>query len=149
MAQAAPRNLGARGRKLWREIAADHTLDAQQKIMLEEACRTADRLERLDEALRGDESVWLRLLPSVDDDDDTEVARFDLVITGPLSEARQQQNILKQLLASLRLPDVATGQKPQQRGGARGSYAPRSATKAAKAAGDAGRVVSLAERFGS
>jgi 23S rRNA maturation mini-RNase III len=38
-------------------------------------------------------------------------------------EARQQANILKQLIAALRLPDEATGKRPQHRG-ARGSYAP-------------------------
>jgi hypothetical protein len=45
-----------------------------------------------------------------------------MTVDGALSEARQQQNVLKQLLVSLRLPDAATGQRPQYRG-ARGSYA--------------------------
>ena len=45
-------------------------------------------------------------------------------------EARQQANILKQLIAALRLPDQATGKKPQVRS-ARGSYAPRAAGSAA------------------
>jgi hypothetical protein len=44
-----------------------------------------------------------------------------LTVDGALSEARQQANIFKQLIAALRIPDEA-GKKPQQRGGARGSY---------------------------
>jgi hypothetical protein len=117
----APAGLDARGRKLWREITSGYDLDDKpaEIVLLEEACRIADRLERLDEILRGDAEVWTRIrLPREDGDEQP----LTLIIDGALSEARQQANILKQLVAALRLPDEATGKRPQQRGGARGAY---------------------------
>ena len=62
--------------------------------------------------------------------------KFDNV----LSEARQQQNVFKQLLVSLRLPD-ASGNRPQVRG-ARGAYSkPAPATPADEVAAMRGRRV--------
>lgn len=140
MAKQAPKGLGARGRRLWREITEAHELDPMQVVLLEEACRCADRLDKLEEKLSGREDAWAHLLSRVDlGDEDTRV--IELRIDGALSEARQQQNVFKQLLASLRLPDAA-GARPQQRGGARGSYSPK------KSGTGAANVVSLADRFG-
>ena len=115
VALKAPKGLGARGRRVWDAVCEAHELDIVQQVTLEEACRAADRLDVLDGRVReGDDAA--------------------------LSEARQQQNVMKQLFAALRLPDAA-GVKPQQRGGARGAYAPK------KSGTGAGNVVSLAERF--
>ena len=117
---AAPRGLGRRGRKLWRDITSAHDLAPAELIVLAEACRTADRLEQLDELLRGDVETWSRVqLPSREDDDEL-ILRID----PALSEARQQATVLKQLLAALRLPDAESGAKPQRRPGARGAYKP-------------------------
>ena len=141
MAKQAPKGLGTRGRRLWREITEAHDLDPMQVVLLEEACRCADRLDKLEEKLSGREDAWAHLLSRMDlGDEDTRVV--ELRIDGALSEARQQQNVFKQLLASLRLPDAA-GARPQQRGGARGSYSPK------KSGTGASNVVSLADRFGS
>ena len=140
VAKQAPKGLGARGRRLWREITEAHELDPMQVVLLEEACRCADRLDKLEEKLSGREDAWAHLLSRMDlGDEDTRV--IELRIEGALSEARQQQNVFKQLLASLRLPDAA-GARPQQRGGARGSYSPK------KSGTGAANVVSLADRFG-
>jgi len=114
----APAGLAARGRRLWKEIHEKVTLDPAQLVILEEACRTADRLDRLDAILRGEGSEWLSLRLGADGADVT------VVLSGPLAEARQQQTVLKQLLVTLRLPDEATGAKPQHRG-SRGAYAPK------------------------
>ncbi len=118
MTERAPAGLAARGKRLWRDITAAHELDPAQRVVLEEACRTADRLEKLDELLRGEVDVWARLVHDLRTED------YELKIDGALSEARQQQNVLKQLLVSLRLPDEATGKRPQVRS-ARGAYQPR------------------------
>ena len=140
MARQAPKGLATRGRRLWREITEAHELDPMQTVMLEEACRCADRLDKLEEKLSGREDAWAHLLARMDfGDEDTRV--IELRIDGALSEARQQQNVFKQLLAALRLPDAA-GVRPQQRGGARGAYAPK------KSGTGASNVVSLADRFG-
>ena len=140
MAKQAPKGLGARGRRLWREITEAHELDPMQVVLLEEACRCADRLDKLEEKLSGREDAWAHLLSRMDLGGEDEQV-IELRIDSALSEARQQQNVFKQLLASLRLPDAA-GARPQQRGGARGSYSPK------KSGTGAANVVSLADRFG-
>jgi hypothetical protein len=114
-----PARLGARGRRLWREITEGYDLVEKpaELVMLEEACRIADRLEKLDEILSGDVDEWMRLqLPREGS------GTVRVVVDGALAEARQQANQLKQLVAALRLPDEVSGKRPQQRGGARGSY---------------------------
>ena len=84
-----------RGQRLHDDITEAHDLDPAQRILLEEACRIADRLDSLDARIAsGDDAA--------------------------LTEARQQQNVMKQLLVSLRLPDAA-GKRPQLRS-ARGAY---------------------------
>lgn len=106
-----PKGLGAGGRALWRGIAADHELDAPQRAQLEEACRAKDRLDRLDTVLRGDVDVWARLTRTLDGQENT----FELRIGSALTQANTTANTMKQLLAALRLPDAATGKRPQTR----------------------------------
>jgi hypothetical protein len=114
-----PARLGSRGAALWTAVTESHDLAASELEILTEACRCADRLEKLDAYLTGEDLSWLDLESMRRDDSEVRV-----VVDGALSEARQQQNILKQLIASLRLPDQETGKKPQHRG-ARGAYAPK------------------------
>lgn len=106
---AAPRGLDARGRRLWREVVdrLDGELDPAQRELLVEACRMADRLDRLDAQLRGGD--WLRL--DVDEGGEL-VVRVD----AALAAASRDANVLKQLLTALRLPDEQTGKRPQYRG---------------------------------
>jgi hypothetical protein len=92
-----------RGDNLWTEVTEAHDLDPVQLVILQEACRCADRLDALD-------------------------ARIGAGDDAALSEARQQQNVMKQLLVSLRLPDAATGKKPTLRA-ARGAYSKRPSGK--------------------
>jgi hypothetical protein len=113
-----PARLGPRGAALWESVTSLHDLPAPELEILTEACRCADRLERLDEQLTGDDMSWLDLEKMRRDD-----TEYRVIVDAALSEARQQQNILKQLIASLRLPDEVTGKKPQHRG-ARGAYKP-------------------------
>lgn len=124
-----PAGLSAGGRSLWKSVTEAHELDAVQEVTLLEACRSKDRLDKLDEVLRGDEETWMRLIK----DDRSEY--HELKIDSALASANTTANLLKQLLAALRLPDIE-GKKPQQRGGARGAYA---ATPKA----DSGKVSSL------
>lgn len=114
MTQRDPRGLGPGGLGLWRSITAEYELDAVQEVLLEEACRAKDRCDRLDELLQGDgEPVWARL------------PGFELTVGSVvLNEANRSGDLMKQLLAALRLPDARTGRRPQRRG-ARGAYLPR------------------------
>lgn len=111
-----PTGLSTGGRTLWKSITDAHDLNAIQQVTLLEACRSKDRLDKLDEILRGDVEVWATLVH------DTRTEDYELKIDAALSQANSTANLLKQLLAALRLPDEA-GKKPQQRGGARGAYA--------------------------
>lgn len=123
-----PAGLGAGGRVLWRGITGGSQLDSMQEVTLLEACRAKDRLDKLDQLLRGDVDTWASLVHNVRTED------YELKIDAALSQANATANLMKQLLASLRLPDAATGKRPQHRG-ARGSYAATPKTS--------GRVASL------
>ena len=112
-----PDSLDAGGRSLWEAITAEHQLDAGQLAQLLEACRAKDRLDRLDVVLRGDTDTWMRLTHRLNTDD------YELKIDAALSQANATANVMKQLLAALRLPDAKTGRRPQARN-ARGAYKP-------------------------
>lgn len=113
-----PTGLSGGGEALWKAIDGAHDLDAPQLVQLEEACRAKDRLDRLDSLLRGDLDSWL----SIQEFDDGRPSV--LVISPALTQANATANLMKQLLAALRLPDEATGRKPQFRG-PRGAVAPQ------------------------
>jgi hypothetical protein len=116
-----PTGLRAGGRTLWKSITDDHDdLDATQLVQLEEACRAKDRLDQLDELLRGDVDTWAKLVIDIRSDGDV----FELRMTQALNQANTTANLMKQLLAALRLPDEQTGKKPQRRG-PRGAVAPQ------------------------
>lgn len=126
-----PKGLRTGGRSLWRKITTDHVdLNAMQLVQLEEACRAKDRLDSLDEVLRGDADTWMTLV--VDAMSDGQI--YELRITNALGKANETANLMKQLLAALRLPDES-GKRPQQRG-ARGVQKPT-------VPGGAGKVSSM------
>lgn len=106
--ETAPLSLSQGGRRLWESLLSqDASLSDElnpAREMAVEACRTKDRLDLLDEVCRN-EPVML------DNGKGQPVAHPAWV------EARQQGNALKQLIVALRLPDRATGKRPQvQRG---------------------------------
>jgi hypothetical protein len=75
-------------------------------------------LDKLDALLRGDVDIWASLTHNLRTQD------YELKIDDALAKANATANLLKQLLAALRLPDEATGKRPQVRS-ARGAYKPR------------------------
>lgn len=92
MTKRAPVALGVGGRRLWAGVNEDHDLDVGQEAQLLEACRAKDRLDKMDLILRGPVSTW----PA-----------------GMIDKANVTANVMKQLLAALRLPDEVTGKRPQ------------------------------------
>ena len=112
----APDGLKAGGRTLWDGIAGSFSLLPEQLVQLEEACRAKDRLDRLDALLSGDVSTWAEI------ELDYDGRPVSLRIDAALQQANATANLLKQLLAALRLPDQE-GRRPQYRG-ARGAQAP-------------------------
>ncbi|MFF9310091.1 hypothetical protein ACF1BS_04185 [Streptomyces sp. NPDC014748] len=85
-----PAGLGERGRRMWRESLAIWSLTPAHLVLLEEACRIADRLDLLESILRA---------PSADVNADT--PQF-ADISGVLGESRKQSAALKALLAEIR-----------------------------------------------
>lgn len=101
--------LGARGAALYDELKGRFVDDAAGMLLLTEACRLADRLDGLHEAIAGRGVVELmrfrRTLGSGDGSDGDPVlieVHFDKV----LAEARQQQNTLRLLLGQICPPEA-------------------------------------------
>ena len=105
--------LGARGSRLWESLLAQDAslsdeLNPQRETALS-ACRAADRLEELERQAAATEFIF----------------QGDRgPITHPVHvEVRQAAALVSRLLAALRLPDEATGKRPQRRQ-VRGAYRP-------------------------
>lgn len=119
MTDDIPEGLDIRGARLWSSlIEQDPDMSDPMRELALECCRVADLLERFND--------------ECDDAELSMVTDKGGVVTNPLfAERRQQQQNLKQLVAALRLPDEATGKRPQRRG-ARGAYTPSGARGASK-----------------
>jgi len=112
--KAPPKGLQAPGRRLWASVLADYDLETHEELLLVEACRCVDRLDRLAvEAAAGPVTVTN--------------FRGDRVAHPAIVESRQQAVTLSRLVASLRLPSGEESGRPQRRGAARGSYGIRGA----------------------
>ncbi len=106
-----PNGLAVGGRSLWAQVTEEHNLDVVQVVTLIEACRAKDRLDRLDVMARCGSSTWGHVGPVS-------------MSLDPGRLVNQTADLMKQLLASLRLPD-RDGRRPQRRGTSRGAYLPR------------------------
>ncbi len=114
-APKTPPRLNTAGRRLWRDALADYDFDTHEELLLLQACRCADRLDRL--AIEAESNPVT-----------VENHKGDLVAHPALTESRQQSITLARLLAALRLPAGEDGgelSRPQRRGGARGVYGVR------------------------
>jgi hypothetical protein len=102
-----PDGLGQAGQRLWEAVLSRYELAQHEALLLEQACRVADRLDQLADMVEAE----------------------GLLVEGrthpALVESRAQQITLARLLAALRVPDDDTGQ-PAQRRGVRGVYRLRS-----------------------
>ncbi|WP_202321113.1 hypothetical protein [Mycobacterium intracellulare] len=82
-------------------------MDASGFLLLGEACRIIDRLDRLSNALNGHGRDWLKLADEIDrvigHGGNSEKITVKVTVDGLLSEARQQQLALKTIVAQLGL----------------------------------------------
>lgn len=92
---------GPRGARLW--AAYCEQADGERGLaLLEEVCRTADRLDRLDALLTGQDEWWqLVEIPGS--------GVVEVQVDKALAEARQQGAALRQLLESLPLKERDDG----------------------------------------
>jgi hypothetical protein len=104
----APVGLQARGRRMWADSLAAWSLTPAHMVLLEEACRTADRLELLDKLIRAAVKAPPKAARESEDEPDATVT-----VAGLMAEGRAQQTVLKNLLTELRqgqrLADGTTG----------------------------------------
>jgi hypothetical protein len=98
-----PDGLQARGSLLW--SALGHSVGTPSGELALEACRIADRLEKLDALIRGDR--WVDLIQPDEDDATTLV----VVVDKALTEARGQQSTLLAILLKLGI-ETKVGEKP-------------------------------------
>lgn len=101
--------LGPQGRELWDSVTSDSDLETHERVLLIEACRVVDRLQFITDELEGAPATVVN-------------NKGDEVAHPLLAEARQQEQTLARLVASLRLPMGEEGARPQRRGAARGTY---------------------------
>lgn len=87
-----PKGIGAAGKALWDDVTGSYELRADEKRVLEDACRERDLIKRLEDALAGAELV---VRGSMGQD----------VINPLVSELRQHRATCAALLRQLKLPD--------------------------------------------
>ncbi|MFZ2177465.1 MAG: hypothetical protein WAW17_26245 [Rhodococcus sp. (in: high G+C Gram-positive bacteria)] len=107
-----PERFGSSGRELWADIEGKFALSTPEKLILKQACRAADRLDEIQTEMNGQALVVQ--------------GKVQPVANPLMVEFRLQAQLLTKLIASLRIPDAAPEQpvnRPQRRGGARGTYA--------------------------
>src|SRR5215203_3550131 len=89
-----PTGLGAAGAYLWKSVVEVYVLTPAELAMLEQACRTADELQRLEAAVRA--------LPEL-----TSKGSAGQLRPHPLlGEVRAHRQLLERLTTSLCLPNV-------------------------------------------
>lgn len=98
----SPPGLSERGRRMWTQSVEAWSLTPAHLVLLEEACRTADRCALLDGMIRNYADG-----PGGDEDESEGRSGRSGGITVLLAEARAQQVALKGIVAELR-----QGQRP-------------------------------------
>lgn len=113
---------------MWTDLGGAQ-LTGAHRVLAEEACRIADRLDRLDEVLTGPGTAWMRFRVA---EGDTEVT---VVVDRALSEARQQAVALKAIVSELRQAAGSARQPTKGGGGVLDQLASRRAARIAGAEG--------------
>lgn len=105
-----PRSLNTAGKKLWNSAVEEFEWAHHELAMLEEACRTRDRIAQLDRVV-ADEGIMLA---------SSQGSR----VHPAIAEARQQRLTLARLLVTLGIPALVEDTLPRARS-VRGVYGGR------------------------
>lgn len=92
--------LGTRGKALYKDLHKETTYDPLTELLIVEACRIADRLDRLNRLVEGDAQEWVHFK----DNNDGDVVVY---VDGLLGESRHQATTLKALVAEIVKPKAA------------------------------------------
>lgn len=95
--ESYPNFLKTAGRDLWDEVTAEYSLNPASRVVLAEACRMTDRLDRFAAALSSKKTFWFEL-------GDAENALEDgvpVVVNNMIGEARQMTAGIRQALNSI------------------------------------------------
>ncbi|MDQ1205045.1 hypothetical protein [Microbacterium sp. SORGH_AS_0862] len=108
-ARSNPHGLEARGLRLFKSISEGVKLSEPEIVNLVEACRLADRLEKLNALITGDADAWSYVKLPRGDGDPVEV-----IINDPMKEARQHAAALRSALAPFEVakPEQSVGEVP-------------------------------------
>lgn len=98
------RPYGPRGQRLW-SAHCDDMLGQRGLVLLDEACRIADRLDKLDRIIDGREA-WMEIAQEVATGETVTVI---VRATPALVEARQQASALRQLIVQLPMREAGRG----------------------------------------
>lgn len=107
---STPRGLGARGKRLWKDVTTAYKLRPDEVVVLENACRSLDRALLLDKELEGQ--------PLMVSGSQGQKREHPLLV-----EQRQQWAMVNKSLAQLRLPDEVDAKVNQQRTAAMSRWA--------------------------
>ena len=89
-----PDGLGLRGTALWESYASAGSPSKSRLVMVGEACRLTDALDKLDRICRGDADTWAVLITD-------DFGGVEIKIDGAVNERRQTVNTLRQLIQAL------------------------------------------------
>lgn len=102
-----PKGLGSRAKALWDGVLDEVELDSAGFIILEDACRTVDIIDRLSGALKSKNQEWVRLADDIIfAASEARALEVNLVVNPILGEIRQQRLALKQFFAQLKLGNI-------------------------------------------
>lgn len=91
-----PSELGPRGEALWRSLGGHTTTDGARAVLIAEACRLADQLDKLDQIITGDDATWLQLeIP------EGRPIKLVIPIQAAIAERRQSVTVFRHVLAQL------------------------------------------------
>ena len=107
-----PNNLQPRGENLWDTVTSERDFDAAGYALLEDACRTADIVQKLTDMLELDEADWINIVEDALGKSEKE-KRLIVNVRPLLGEIRQQHLAMNRLLNQLGIGRTSSDEDPE------------------------------------